>query len=124
MELDDITSEIIRLAIEVHRKLGPGLFEKVYEAALFYELQKCGFKVLRQHPLPVYYDGHLLADIGYVIDLLVEGRVIIELKSVKELQDIHIAQTLTYMRLSSISCGLLINFNGATIKGNMRRLLL
>ena len=123
-ELNRLTDAIIGLAMRVHSAFGPGLFEKVYEAALCHELIEAGYKCLRQQGLPVFYKGVLLADIGYVVDLIVDDQVIVELKCVRALEDIHVAQTLTYMRLSGIGCGLLINFHGTTIKGNIKRLLL
>jgi GxxExxY protein len=101
----------IRGAIyEVYKALGPGLLESVYEEALTYELQKRGLKVERQREVPIHYDGHLLST-SLRLDMLVEDKVIIELKSVKELQDVFFKQTLTYLRLTNLHLGILVNFN-------------
>lgn len=101
----------IRGAIyEVYKALGPGLLESVYEEALTYELQKRGLKVERQREVPIKYDGQLLST-SLRLDMLVEDKVIIELKSVKELQDVFFKQTLTYLRLTNLHLGILVNFN-------------
>lgn len=107
----------------MHSELGPGLFEKVYEECLFYELTESGLSVEKQIELPVKYKG-IEIDAGYRIDLLVEEIVIIELKSVKELIDIHTAQLLTYMKLSDIEIGFLMNFNVKSLKDGIRRYIL
>ena len=103
--LDRVTEAIIGAAIEVHRELGPGLLESTYEACLAYELAQRGLKVERQKPLPVVYKG-LKLDIGYRVDLLVEDRVVVELKAVDHLEAIHEAQLLSYLRLSGCNVGL------------------
>jgi len=103
--LDRVTEAIIGAAIEVHRELGPGLLESTYEACLAYELAQRGLKVERQKPLPVVYKG-LKLDIGYRVDLLVEDRVVVELKAVDHLEAIHEAQLLSYLRLSGCNMGL------------------
>ena len=108
----------IRGAIyDVYKALGPGLLESVYEEALTYELQKRGLKVERQREVPIQYDGHLLST-SLRLDMLVEDKVIIELKSVRELQDVFFKQTLTYLRLTNLHLGILVNFNVNDILDN------
>jgi GxxExxY protein len=123
MYFDDLSKKVIGCAIEVHRLLGPGLLESTYEQCLAHELaiNNIGFKL--QHLLPVYYKDTSI-DCGYRIDLLVEGELIIELKSVAELIPIHQAQILTYMKLSLIKTGLLINFNSLKLKDGLKRFVL
>jgi len=120
---DTLTERIIGSAIEVHRALGPGLLESAYEECLSYELSSAGLHFERQKPLPVVYKEVQL-DCGYRIDLLVEDKVILELKSVERLQPIHQAQLLTYLRLSRISTGILMNFNTAVLKDGIKRMKL
>jgi len=122
-ELDRVTEAIIGASIDVHRELGPGLLESTYEACLAYELVQRGLKVERQKPLPVVYKG-LKLDIGYRVDLLVEDRVIVELKAVDRLEPIHEAQLLSYLRLSGCKVGLLINFNVRVLRDGLKRLIL
>ena len=110
MEKDPLTGKIIGCAIEVHRALGPGLLESVYQQALAHELRMQGIAFESEYPLPVKYKNVSL-ECGYRIDLLVAGEVIIELKAVEEIKGIHKAQILTYMKLANIKTGLLINFN-------------
>ena len=107
----------------VHRELGPGLLESAYEACLAFELVERGLSVERQKALPVKYRG-VNVDCGYRIDLLVEGKVIIELKAVERLEPIHEAQLLSYLKLSGCKVGLLINFNVKVLKSGIRRLVL
>jgi len=121
-EIDNTTSAIIGAAIAVHRELGPGLLESAYEACLAYELSQLGLKVERQKALPVVYRGVRL-DCGYRIDLLVDERVIVELKAVDRLEPIHEAQVLSYLKLSGCKVGLLINFNAKVLKDGLRRLV-
>ena len=121
METNEITKTIIGAAIEVHRTLGPGLLESTYEACLFYELDQMGLYVERQVELPVRYKKVSL-NVGYKIDLLVENQVIIELKSVKELLPVHIAQIITYLKISNTSKGLLMNFNVAKLIDGFKRI--
>ncbi|WP_273444280.1 GxxExxY protein [Neolewinella agarilytica] len=118
-----ISYDIRGAAFRVHSKLGPGLLESAYEACLVYELRKIGYKVESQKSLPLSY-GEVYLDAGYRIDLLIDDLVIIELKSVKELQDIHTAQLLTYMRLSKASLGLLMNFNVRNMQHGIKRYVL
>lgn len=115
-----LTSEIIAAAIEVHRRLGPGLLESAYEACLAYELRKRGVKVLTQVGLPVIYDEVEL-EVGYRIDLLVEDTVIIELKAVEKVIALHEAQLISYLKLSGKKVGLLLNFNVAVLKDGITR---
>ena len=107
---NDITYQIRGAIYDVYKNLGPGLLESVYEEAMVYELQKRGLKVERQKEVPIHYDGHLLKT-SLRLDLLVEGRVIVELKSVKEMQDVFWKQTRTYLRLMGLNVGILVNFN-------------
>ena len=123
MEQDPLTGRVIGCAIEVHRVLGPGLLESAYRQCLARELaiQEVRFKL--EQPLPVEYKGiHL--DCGYRIDILVEDQLIVELKAVKALEGIHQAQLLTYMKLSGIATGLLINFNTQVLKDGIKRMKL
>ncbi len=107
---NDITYQIRGAIYEVYKTLGPGLLESVYEEALVYELNKRGLKVERQKEVPIHYDGHIL-NTSLRLDLLVEDRVVVELKSVKELQDLFFKQTRTYLRLLGLKVGILVNFN-------------
>jgi len=119
---NDISEKIIGCAIEVHKSLGPGLLESAYLECLFYELQKEGLQVEKQKPLPLVYKEVKL-DAGYRIDLIVEGKVIIELKSVEALNEIHVAQVLTYLKLSGCKLGLLMNFNVLRVVDGIKRLV-
>ena len=122
MEVDKLTEQVIGLAIEVHRHLGPGLLESAYESCLRHELQEKGFYVEHQKPVPLFYKNVRL-DCGYRLDLLVENTVIIELKTVDHLQDIHTAQMITYLKLSKKSTGLLLNFNTKSLKNGIKRVV-
>ena len=120
---NDITYEIRGAIYEVYKNLGPGLLESVYEEALTYELQKRGLKVERQKEVPIHYDGHILHT-QLRLDLLVEGRIVVELKSVKELQDVFFKQTRTYLRLLGLQVGILVNFNTNNIlKDSIHRIV-
>ena len=121
MELNDITGHIIDASMKVHTELGPGLLESAYEACLAYELTKRRLKVVSQLALPVKYDGIEL-DAGYRIDLLVEDRVIVELKAVEKTTPLHEAQLLSYLKLSNKKIGLLINFNVVRLKDGIKRM--
>ena len=114
---NEITYEIRGAIYNVYKTLGPGLLESVYEEALVYELEKCGMKVERQKEVPINYDGHILKT-QLRLDLLVEDRVIVELKSVKEMQDVFWKQTRTYLRLLNLKVGILVNFNTDNILDN------
>ena len=123
MEFDELSNKVIGCAIEVHRGLGPGLLESTYEQCLARELSLANISFEIQAPLPVVYKG-LQLDCGYRIDLLVEKRLIIELKAVDRLLPIHEAQILTYMKLAEISLGLLINFNVRLLRDGIKRFVL
>ncbi|MBN9293160.1 MAG: GxxExxY protein [Flavobacteriia bacterium] len=122
MTENEISKEIIGAAIEVHKQLGPGLLESSYEACLAYELRQLGLDVKTQVALPVVYKGVKL-DVGYRIDILVENRVIIEVKAVEALADIHTAQLLTYLKLKDLKLGLLVNFNSVKVIDGVKRIL-
>jgi len=115
-----LTQKIIGAAIEVHRHLGPGLLESAYETCLAYELEKAGLRVERQKPLSVTYKEIQLEQ-GYRVDLWVERQVIVELKAVEEITDVHQAQILSYLKFSGCRVGLLINFNVNLLKDGLRR---
>ena len=123
MELNDLTYKIIGCVYKVHAELGPGLLESTYEVCLEYELIKAGLFVERQKALPVIYD-EIKLDAGYKIDLLVENKVILELKSVEEIAPIHTAQLMTYLKLSSLKLGLLLNFNVKDMKKGIKRIIM
>lgn len=120
---DLLTREIIRKAIAIHRVLGPGLLESVYEYFLAHELRKCGLRVERQNPVAVEYEGQIV-DMGFRPDLIVNGEVIVEVKTVQKLAPIHQAQLLSYLRLARIERGLLINFHAYTLRDGIKRLSL
>ncbi len=120
MTENEISEKIIGCAIQVHRELGPGLLESSYEECLYYELIQSGLLVEKQKPLPLVYKEVKL-DCGYRIDLMVEKKVIIEVKAVDALNDIHLAQVLTYLKLSKCKLGLLINFNVTLLKAGIKR---
>ena len=122
MSENEISSKIIGAAIEVHKQLGPGLLESTYETCLAYELKQMGLDVKQQQALPVVYKEVKL-DAGYRIDLLIENKVIIEIKSVEALADIHTAQLLTYLKLKDLKLGLLINFNSVRVVDGLKRIL-
>jgi GxxExxY protein len=117
---EELTSKIIAAAVKVHSTLGPGLLESVYEACLAHELAKVGLAVQRQVPVPIVYDGVRL-DCGFRADLIVEGVVVIELKAIDRLAAIHEAQLMTYLKLSSIKVGLILNFNQLRVTDGMIR---
>jgi len=123
MEFDELSNRVIGCAIEVHRELGPGLLESTYEQCLAHELSKNNISFKLQHPLPVIYKS-VRIDCGYRIDLLVEDKLILELKSVEQIKDVHTAQLLTYMKLAHIKTGLLINFNTELLKQGIKRFVL
>jgi iron complex transport system substrate-binding protein len=121
MTLDEITGEIIDASIRLHQDLGPGLLESVYEAILSKVLTSRGLTVERQKPVCFEYDG-ISFDDGFRVDLLVEGRVVVELKSVEKVAPVHSKQLLTYLRLMNLPVGLLINFGAATLKDGLHRI--
>ena len=119
----ELTEAILKCAIEVHRILGPGLLESAYEECLCHELELSSIAFERQKALPIKYKGKLL-DCSYRIDLFIEGRVIIELKSVEKILPVHEAQLLTYLKLTGTKTGLILNFNAPLLKDGLRRLVL
>ena len=122
MDENQISYKIIGAAIELHKKLGPGLLKSVYENSLAYDLRELGFDVKQQLPMPfVYKDVNM--DNGYRIDLLVNSKVVVEIKSIESLAPVHFAQTLTYLKLSNLKLGLLMNFNSKLLKDNMHRIV-
>jgi len=120
METDLLTQKVIGCAIDVHKTLGPGLLESSYEACLLYELNKLCIKAFTQVLLPINYKGNEI-DAGYRLDILIPNKLIIELKSVDKLAPIHTAQLLTYLKLSNIKTGLLINFNVQKLTNGIKR---
>jgi GxxExxY protein len=123
MEFDDLSNRVLGCAIEVHRELGPGLLESTYEQCLAYELIQARIPFKIQHPIPVAYK-QIKLDCGYRVDLFVDDRLIVELKSVEQLLKIHEAQVLTYMKLANVGIGLLINFNVQMLKKGIKRFVL
>ena len=121
-EHDPLRHDVIGAAIEVHKHLGPGLLESSYEACLLFELRNKGLNVKSQVPLPVSYKGMLL-EAGYRIDILVEGKVIIEVKAVDKLAEIHTAQILTYLKLTKLKLGLVINFITVKVIEGLKRVV-
>lgn len=119
---NEISQLIIGCAIKVHSALGPGLLESAYEECLYYELVKEGLKVDKQKALPLIYEEVRL-EVGYRLDLIVEDKVIIEIKACEGLNDIHLAQVLTYLKLSNAKLGLLINFNVSKVKDGIKRVV-
>jgi GxxExxY protein len=122
MRSSDLTPEIIRAAIKIHRRLGPGLLESAYEACIAHELQLAGMRVERQKPVPLFYDTVKL-DCGFRADLVVEGRVVVELKCKEALHPVDEAQLLSHLRLLNIPVGLLINFHVVLLKNGIRRMV-
>jgi len=122
MNENDISRQIVDAALKVHRDLGPGLLESVYETVLAFELERRGLEVLTQVPVSFEYEGRIFEN-GFRIDLLVDGKVVVELKSVEEVAAVHKKQVLTYIRLSKLRLGLLINFGAATLKEGITRLV-
>ena len=120
MTENDLAKIIFKSGLKVHRQLGAGLLESAYEECMFYELKKTGLKVEKQKALPLIYEEVKL-DAGYRIDLLLEHKLIIEIKSVDSLNELHLAQILTYLKLSGCKLGLLINFNTVLFKDGVRR---
>ena len=123
MNIEKIFKTTLDCAFLVHSALGPGLLESAYEASLYYELLQSGLNVEKQRPLPLVYKEVNL-EVGYRIDLLIENKVIVEIKSVESLADIHMAQILTYLKLSGCKLGLLANFNVRHLKNGIKRVIL
>lgn len=122
MTENELSEKIIGAAIEVHKALGPGLLESAYKESLFYKLTQLGMQVQKEKPMPLVFEEVKL-DCGYRIDLLVENKVVIEIKSVDALNDIHLAQTLTYLKLGNFKLGLLINFNVTLLRNGIKRVV-
>lgn len=122
MSENDISKIVFESALKIHQILGPGLLESAYEECLFYELKKFNLKVEKQKQLPLVYEEVNL-DAGYRIDIIIEDKFIVEIKSVEALNDVHLAQLLTYLRLSNCKLGLLINFNVNLLKNGVRRVI-
>jgi GxxExxY protein len=123
MEINKITQEILDSAFKIHTSLGPGLLESAYRTCLVYELNKKGLKTEVEKPLPLIYE-EVKMECGYRIDILVENKVVIELKCVEAFRDVHTAQLLTYMKLSDCSVGLLLNFYTKSLKEGIKRFVL
>lgn len=123
MTEDEISKIVIGCAIEVHKNLGPGLLESAYQECLCYELKKRGLKIHKEKPLPVVYK-EIKLDQGYRIDILVENKVVIELKTVEYFTDVHSAQILTYLKLGEYKLGLLINFHVSLLKNGIKRFIM
>lgn len=122
MEENQITEKIIACAIKVHSSLGPGLLESAYKECLYFELKKAALKVEKEKPFPLVYEEVKL-ECGYRIDLFVENAIVVEVKSVDAIHDIHLAQTLTYLKLANRRFGLLINFNVLRLKDGIKRVV-
>lgn len=122
MKENELTNEIIGCAIAVHRELGPGLLESAYQECFLYKLRKEGLFVEKEKPMPLIFEEVKL-EVGYRIDLLVENKIVIEIKAVEALNDVHLAQVLTYLKVGGFKLGLLINFNVALLKNGIKRVI-
>ena len=122
MTENELSKIVFDCALKVHQNLGPGLLESAYEECLFYELKKTGVEVQKQKSLPLIYEDVKL-DIGYRIDIIIENKLILEIKSVEMLHDVHFAQLLTYLKLTDCKLGMLINFNVTLIKNGIKRVV-
>ncbi len=122
MEYRELTEKIIKCAMDVHTAFGPGLLENAYKECLYHKLCKEGLSVKKEWPLPLVFE-EISLDCGYRVDLLVEDKVVIELKSVKKIDDIHLAQILTYLKLGKFKVGLIINFNVSSLKDGIKRVV-
>lgn len=121
MTENELSRIVFDCALKVHQNLGPGLLESAYEECLYYELRKKGLEVQKQKPLPLIYEEVKL-DIGYRVDIIIENKLILEIKSVEILNEVHFAQLLTYLKLTNCKLGLLINFNVSLIKNGIKRI--
>ena len=119
---NEISNKVIGAAIDIHKNLGPGLLESAYENALAYDLNNVGLDIKQQIPMPFIYK-EIKLDVGYRLDLIIENKVIIEIKSVEQLAPVHFAQTLTYLKLSGLKLALLINFNTVLLKDGIHRIV-
>lgn len=122
MQENEISQIVFESDLKIHRELGPGLLESAYEECLIYELRTKGLFVERQKPMPLIYES-VKMDVGYRLDLIVENKVVIEVKSCESLNDVHLAQVITYLKLSECKLGLLINFNVKLFKNGYKRVL-
>lgn len=122
MSENDIAYKVIGAALDVHKSLGPGLLESAYQECLVYKLRQLEFSVEKEKPMPLFFEDVKL-ECGYRIDILVENKVVIEIKSVEALNDVHLAQVLTYMKLGNYKLGLLINFNVVLLKQGIKRVI-
>ncbi|MBC8883602.1 GxxExxY protein [Flavobacterium piscinae] len=122
MSEDEISKIVFEAALKVHKALGPGLLESAYEECLFYELKKQSLKVEKQKALPLIYE-EVKMDVGYRIDIIIEDKFIVEVKSVEALNEVHLAQILTYLKLTECKLGMLINFNVKQLKNGVRRVI-
>jgi GxxExxY protein len=122
IDVDDLSAEVIDAAVHIHKELGPGLLESVYETVLAASIARSGLKVDRQRPIDIRYDG-LSFPAAFRIDLMIEDRLIVEIKSVEQLTRAHGKQLLTYLRLTNLQVGLLLNFSGATMKEGIKRVV-
>ena len=122
MNENELSNRLIGIAIEVHKALGPGLLESAYKECLFYEISKAGLYVEKEKPMPLVYQEVKL-ECGYRLDLLIEKKLVVEIKSVEALNEVHFAQTLTYMKLGGYKLGLLINFNVVRLKEGIKRVI-
>jgi GxxExxY protein len=122
MTENEIANKVIGIAIDVHKALGPGLLESAYKECLYYKISQSGLNVEKEKPMPFIFEDVKL-DCGYRIDLLVENKLVIELKAVEALNDVHLAQILTYLKLGGFKLGLLINFNVSLLKNGIKRVI-
>ena len=123
MKLNQLSSQIIKSAINVHKELGPGLLESVYQSCMIVELKDMNITVQAEVPLPIFYRGQKVSEEGFRLDLLVEDTVVVELKSMEKVKDLHKKQLLTYLRLAKKPLGLLINFNEVLLKDGITRIV-
>jgi GxxExxY protein len=123
LDLNLLSSKVIEAAIKVHSELGPGLLESVYSSCMLVELREMNLDVKSEVPLPVFYRGKKIAEDGFRLDLLIEDTIIVELKSLENIQPVHKKQLLTYLRLANKPLGLLINFNEALLKDGITRII-
>jgi GxxExxY protein len=123
MDINHLSSQIIKAAINVHKELGPGLLESVYQSCMVIELKNMGIKAQSEVPVEIYYSSQKISDQGFRIDLLVDDTIVVELKSVGQVQDVHKKQLLTYLRLAKKQLGLLINFNEVLLKDGITRII-
>jgi len=122
MTENELSKKVFDASLKVHKALGPGLLESAYEECLFYELKKCGLWTEKQKPLPLVYEEVKL-EVGYRVDIMVENKLVIEIKAVEAFNDVHLAQILTYLKLSGCKLGMLINFNVSLIKDGIKRVV-